>query len=458
MAAEEPDQVSAAAAVPFDPIALLRSESPWLLAPELGTCLVGSQALATACRAAGIDGPRPMDIDLAWGLDLAAGQALLRQHGVFVPTTTGNQDRGTLAMKVGGRRFEVTTFRAGAVTAPLQERIHRDLAERDMTIGAVAVELATGRVHDPCQGLKHWQERRIEPVGDAAQRVREHPIRWLRYYRKAHELGFQLDRRVRSLELEPALLHTLPREAIALELRAMLLKCRSPGRCLLELHEDGVLTTLAPELARQFDGRPAGPQRWHPEVSQGLHLILALEWAVANTAHLDERDRLAVAIAVLCHDLGKGWTPPDELPQHIGHERDGLPHVDSLLARWPGFADQRATTLARHVCALHVEVRNFAELRAGTLAELYDTWFRGKDYPVELFALAVAADSAGRLGHGDDGPRVLAQVRGDLDWLRATCGEVDATALRERFPDLTEFRRALHEARAQAIARARSRR
>jgi tRNA nucleotidyltransferase (CCA-adding enzyme) len=458
MAEEEPGQVSAAAAAPLDPIALLRDAAPWLFAAELGTCLVGSQALAHACRAAGIDGPRPMDIDLAWGLDLAAGQALLQQHGVFVPTTTGNQERGTLAMKVAGRRLEVTTFRAGAESAPLRDRILADLGERDMTIGAVAVEVATGRTHDPHHGLQHWQQRRIAPVGDAAQRVREHPIRWLRYYRKAHEFGFQLERAVRSLGLEPALLHSLPREAIALELRAVLLKCRSPGRCLLELHEDGVLTTLAPELARQFDGRPAGPQRWHPEVSQALHLILALEWAVANTTHLDERDRLTVAIAVLCHDLGKGWTPAAELPQHIGHERDGLPHVDSLLARWPGFADQRATTLARHVCALHVEVRNFAELRAGTLAELYDTWFRGKDYPVELFALAVAADSAGRLGHGDDGPRVLAQVRGDLEWLRATCSEVDATALRERFPDLAEFRRALHEARAQAIARARSRR
>ena len=458
MAAEEPAQVTTATAAPFDPIHLLRTRAPWLLAPELGTCLVGSQALAHACRAAGIEGPRPMDIDLAWALDLAAGQEVLQRHGAFVPTTTGNQDRGTLAMKLDGHRFEVTTFRAGSTTAPMHERIRADLGERDMTIGALAVELASGRIHDPCDGLQHWQQRRIAPVGDAAQRVREHPIRWLRYYRKAHEFEFQLDRSVRSLALEPSLLHTLPREAIALELRAVLGKCRSPGRCLLELHEDGLLTTLAPELALQFDGRPAGPQRWHPEVSQALHLILALEWAVANTTHLDERDRLAVAIAVLCHDLGKGFTAADELPQHIGHERDGLPHVDTLLARWPGFADQRTTTLARHVCALHVEVRNFVELRAGTLAELYDTWFRGKDYPVELFALAVAADSAGRLGLGDEGPRVLTQVRADLDWLRATCGEVDATSLRERFPDLAEFRRALHEARAQAIARARSRR
>jgi len=455
MAAEEPAQVSDPSASPGSapPIAFLREAAPWLFAPELAVCLVGSQALAVACRAAGIDGPNPQDLDLAWGLDHDAGRALLESHGAFVPTTEGSVDRGTLAIKVAGRRLEVTTFRSGAANAPSAARIEADLRERDMTIGAIAIELATGRTFDPVGGLQHWRERRIVPVGDPAERVREHAIRWLRYYRKAHELGFALDRSIRALDLDPQLLLSLPREAIALELRAMLGKCPSPGRCLLELHEDGILATLSPELARQFDGRPAGPQRWHPEVSQALHLILALEWAVQHTRELDDRDRLAVAIAVLCHDLGKGYTPAEELPQHIAHEHGGLPHVERCLDRWPGLADQRTRTLALHVCKLHQLVRSFGDHRAGTLAKLYDEHFRPKDYPVELFALAIAADSAGRLGLEGTGDAVRAQVARDLHWLRATCGGVDAGALREQFPaDLDAFRGALHEARARAIS------
>lgn len=455
MAEEEPAEVTASPADPapgFVALPFLRAHAPWLFAPELGVCLVGSQALAHACRAASVPGPNPVDIDLAWPLDVAAGTALLQQHGVFVATTVGNQDRGTLAMKVGGRRLEVTTFRAANTTAPLGERIVADLGERDMTIGAIAVQLADERVHDPHQGLAHWQQRRIVPVGHPADRVREHAIRWLRYYRKAHELEFALDNEVRNLALDPQLLLALPREAVALELRAMLGKCRSPGRCLLELHEAGVLATLAPELDRQFDGRPAGPQRWHPEVSQALHLILALEWAVASTGHLDERDRLTVLIATLCHDLGKGYTKASAWPQHLGHEEGGVPHVEALLARWPSLIDQRGQTLAKHVCELHVRVRQFAELRAGTLAGLYDRFFRGKDYPVELFALAVAADSAGRLGFAHTGGELARNVAADLHWLRATCASVDATALRAQHPDdLERFRSALHEARAHAI-------
>jgi tRNA nucleotidyltransferase (CCA-adding enzyme) len=455
MAAEEPAAVSHAEPA----IAFLRAHADWLFAPDLGTCLVGSQALALACRSQGEPGPQPVDLDLSWRLDVDAGAALLQDRDVFVATTEGNRARGTLALKLGGRRIEITTLRGGEPHQPIAERIEADLGERDMTIGALAFELTTARLHDPHHGLEHWRQRRIVPVGDADQRVREHPVRWLRYYRKAHELGFALERTIRSLQLPPEILLGLPPEAVALELRAILAKCASPGRCLLELHEDGVLATIAPELARQFDGRPAGPQRWHPEVSQALHLVLALEWVVRRIAVLDERDRMAVMLAVLCHDLGKGYTRASDLPSHPGHERDGVPYVDSLLDRWPGLADPRSRTLARDVCALHVEVRHFDDLRPGTLADLYDSFFRAKDYPVDLFAMAVAADTAGRLGHEHHGAATEHRVADDLKWLREVCGSVDAGALRQRHPDdVDAFRAALHQARARAIAGERPRR
>ena len=217
----------------MDAVTFVREHAPWLAAPELGVCVVGSQALAAACRAAGVDGPDPSDLDLAWALPSEQGQALLERHGCFVPTTTGSVERGTLAARIGGARVEITTFRAGAQDAPLRERLHADLSERDMTIGALAVALASGEVHDPFDGLRHYRERRVAPVGNPAQRVREHGIRWLRYFRKAHELGCTVDASIRNLrrDLDPRLLLELPVEAVALELRAIVAKCASPGRC-----------------------------------------------------------------------------------------------------------------------------------------------------------------------------------------------------------------------------------
>lgn len=456
MAAQEPAEVTGAATAPAHPILRrLREQAPWLLQPELGTCVVGTAALTIACAARGVSGPEPADLDLAWALDVEPARRLLEQHGVFVPTTDGNQERGTVAARIGGQRVEITTFRNSDAAAPMATRIDTDLRARDMTVGAIACELGSGRIHDPLGGLQHWQQRRIVAVGDPADRIREHPVRWLRYYRKAHEWGFRADRAIRAVGLPTALFDTLPREAVALEVRAMLRKLRSPGRCLHELHEVGLLAHLAPELDRQFDGRPAGPQHWHPEISQALHLILSLEWAVDRGRHLDERDRTAVLLAVLCHDLGKGYTPAADLPGHNGHEQAGLPYVNRLLDRWPSLCDQQARTLALHVCELHVEIRHLEQLRPGTLAKLYDRCFRPRDYPVDLFALAVGADSGGRLGLAETGDRVCARVASDLRWLRACCGRVDAAALRQQHgDDLPAFRAALHEARARAIRRA----
>ncbi|HZT55415.1 MAG TPA: hypothetical protein VFA35_04250 [Burkholderiaceae bacterium] len=434
-----------------DPVAWLQAHGGWLFERELGACIVGSHALAIACRRAGIAAPTPRDLDLAWSLDVDEGRALLERRGVFVPTTDGSVQRGTLALKIDHQRLEVTAFRDARPRNPLAQRIADDAAARDMTVGALAVELATGVVHDPTGGLGHWQQRRIVPVGDPGERVREHPVRWLRYYRKAHEWSFELDRSVRRLRLPPHVLASVPREALGAELRAALLYCASPGRFFVDLHEIGVLAWLAPELDLQFDGRPAGPQRWHPEIAQSLHLVLALEWAAANSQHLDERDRLAVMVAVLCHDLGKGFTDAAELPGHPGHERLGVPHVHAFLRRFPGLLDRRGAALAQDVCALHVEIRGMHELRPGTLARLYDQHFRARDYPIEPFALAVAADSGGRLGLADAGRRVHEQVASDLRWLRRCCEAIDATALRTRCADLAAFRAALHEARARAL-------
>ena len=86
----------------MDALAFVRGHAAWLTAPELGTCIVGSQALAIACREAKLNGPDPSDLDLSWALDHEAGTALLHRHGVFVPTTPGSQERGTLAAKIGG--------------------------------------------------------------------------------------------------------------------------------------------------------------------------------------------------------------------------------------------------------------------------------------------------------------------------------------------------------------------
>ncbi len=428
---------------------VLLRHAPWLAEPRLGTCIVGTAALAEACRRAGVDAPRTHDVDLAWALDVDAGARLLADRNAAATVTENSRQRGTLALRVAGHRFEVTTFRGDGDS--LRERIGADLARRDMTIGAIAWQIETDAILDPEGGLEDWRARRIEPVGDAALRIVEHPVRFLRYYRRAHELDFELSTRVRKLVFDPAWSRAVPREHVAAEFRRALLRTPSPGRFLLELFEAGALPHFAPELAAQFDGRAAGPVRHHPEVSQALHLILALEWVATKSRDLGEDDRAAVMVAVLCHDLGKGATPRDQLPTHPGHERRGLPILRRLLDSLPGLADAAARRLAEQVCALHLESRRLRSMRPGTLAKLYDEHLRSGAFRTDLFALAVGADAGGRLGRAADGDRVAERVGEDLAAVRTACEAVDAGELRARFDDLERFRNELHAARVRTL-------
>ena len=439
-------------------LSTLRAAAPWLWEPSLQTCIVGSAALAEACRREGVAGPTPGDLDLSWALDLEAGKALLEQHDCFVATTEANQGRGTLAAKLCGTRIEITSFRTGdeavlnATGLDASNLLLVDLSARDMTIGAAAWLLAEDQIVDPLGAMKDWRARRIAPVGSPNARILEHPARWLRYYRKAHALEFSLDASIRNVDLPTTTLDDAPKETHGAEFRAALMECVSPGKFFCELYEARLLQHLTPELSGQFDGRPAGPIRFHPEFSQGLHLTLVLEWAVAHTQHLSASERFAVRLAALVHDFGKSFTPAESHPSHTGHEQDGVPHVRKFFDRLHGLADQPSRTLALQVCQLHQLGRGLHELRPGTLAELYDSHFRAKDFPVHLFALALGADHGGRLGLESEGEAVAARVEKDLTILRDAAAGVDAGALKQRFgDDLTKFKAALHEARARAI-------
>ncbi len=439
----------------MNPLAKIRAQAAWLLDPELGTCIVGSSALAEACHRAKLEGPVTHDLDLAWALDVDAGQALLEQQGVYLETTVHNRERGTLAFKLGSERIEITSFRSPSdqpTDLSLADRVLRDLGARDMTVGALSWWLSEDTILDPHDGLRHWQEQRVEPVGDAATRIAEHPIRWIRYYRKAHTWGFDLSNKIRNAEAEFCLLEKAPKEAIAAEFRLALLELKSPGRFFLELHERGLLEQIAPELALQFDGRPAGPVRHHPEVGQGLHLILSLEWTVEHTRALPEEDRMAVILAVLCHDFGKGLTESHRLPSHHGHEEEGIAPIRSFLDRMPGLAERKLRRFVEQVCRLHLHARGLRKVRKGTAARYYEVEFRDKSFRTDLFALALGADCGGRLGKAAEGQKVRALVEAEIGQLIACCSSVDAAELHAKSDgDIEKFKNALHEARARSI-------
>lgn len=398
-------------------IAALRAAAAWLWSPELGACVVGSAALAEACLRAGVEPPRVGDIDLAWPLATSAGEDLLRARGAFVATTAANRARGTLAIAAGGQRYEVTSFRGDAPAgASYASRLELDLGLRDMTVGALAWQLADDTIVDPLDGLGDWRARRVVACGDPAARVREHPVRLLRYYRRAHEWRFTLDPAIRGLRAAPEQLAAIPAEAASAELRAGLLRCASPGELLIDLHAAGALTPWAPELDAVLA----------PYQPKATTLVAALRWAANRARSMADDERLAVLVAVLCRELDAAA-------------------IDALLDRLPSLSDVRARRLAHSVAALRSITPQFGSLPAATLADLYEQWFKGNAFAVEPFAIAASA-------HRVDADADAALLGRQLRWLRERCGMIDVGALWSRLGhDRTSFMRAVHEARSSLL-------
>jgi tRNA nucleotidyltransferase (CCA-adding enzyme) len=171
-----------------------------------------------------------------------------------------------------------------------------------------------------------------------------------------------------------------------------------------------------PEVDRLF-GVPQPPQH-HPEIDTGLHTMMVLARCAATA------QPLPVRYACLVHDLGKGTTPPEILPRHIGHESRSETLIDAFNERLrvPVECGELATLNARE----HTNVHRSLELDAKAtmrLLERCDAFRR----PGRFLAMLAACecDATGRLGlEGQPYPQ-----RERLANALATAQAVDARAV-----------------------------
>ena len=269
--------------------------------------------------------------------------------------------------------------------------IEEDLARRDLTINAMARD-KHGRLVDPWGGLRDLEQRKLRHVSDA---FREDPVRVLRAARFAaelNELGFRVAGETMALMREMAAggeVDALRPERVWKE-TARALGTARPDVYIEVLRECGALAKVFPEVDALF-GVPQ-PERWHPEIDTGVHVLMALRMA----AKLSGRDP-TVAFALLGHDLGKGTTPPEMLPRHHGHEERSVELLEALCERLP--VPRAYRDLALHVARHHTTVHRAEELRPATVMKLLDAVdaFRRPER-FEAFLIACEADARGRKG------------------------------------------------------------
>tara|TARA_B100001989_G_C24549345_1_gene473209 strand:- start:4299 stop:4991 length:693 start_codon:yes stop_codon:yes gene_type:complete len=165
-----------------------------------------------------------------------------------------------------------------------------------------------------------------------------------------------------------------------------------PAAYIQNLRDSGALKEALPEVDVLF-GVPQVPE-YHPEIDTGIHTLMV----VKRAAELS--DDVGVRFAALVHDLGKGLTPEEEWPKHIGHEESGVGPVRDVVRRL--CVPDDIADLAEKVTRYHLHAHRALEMRPGKIVSLLENIgaFENPEN-FERFLITVQADKQGRLGMED---------------------------------------------------------
>jgi tRNA nucleotidyltransferase (CCA-adding enzyme) len=268
--------------------------------------------------------------------------------------------------------------------------IEDDLGRRDLTINAIAMD-ADGNIVDPYNGISDIDNRLLRHVSDAFV---EDPVRILRVARFAARfftLGFRVApetmQLMRSMVANGEVDALVP-DRVWKETESAL--AGNDAHVFFEtLRECGALRVLYPEVDVLF-GVPQ-PEKWHPEIDTGLHVMMVLEQAESLSADLEVR------FAALVHDLGKGTTSRRHWPSHAGHEQRGVKLIRKLAKRLP--VPNACRDLGILAAEYHTHCHRAYELRADTILRVLESTdaFR-RPGRFEQFLLSCEADARGRKG------------------------------------------------------------
>jgi tRNA nucleotidyltransferase (CCA-adding enzyme) len=291
--------------------------------------------------------------------------------------------------------------------------LEQDLSRRDLTINSIAVQainppdacqfntkfdgnisfsLDRSQLVDPYGGLRDLDAKVLRHVSPA---FAEDPVRILRLARFAARFSdFTVATETMALMrqmVQNGEVDALVSERVWQEIATGLMYDK-PSRMFEVLRECGALQRLLPELDRLW----GVPQRaeYHPEIDTGVHAMMVMDMS----AQLD--CNLPVRYACLCHDFGKGTTPADALPRHIGHEERSVKLLREVSARLrvPTECKELAEVVARE----HGNIHRSGDFSAAAIVRLLERCdaFRKPARFAEVL-LACECDARGRLGFED---------------------------------------------------------
>lgn len=319
---------------------------------------------------------------------------------IFPKTVPTGIAHGTVTVLLNHTPYEVTTLRGETTYSDgrrpdavhFVDDISADLARRDFTINAIAIDPTSGHVIDPWGGREDLKRRTLRAVGNPVERFSEDGLRVLRAARFVATLELELDPATHAA-IQPTLstYRKVSAERVRDEwIKAM--KAKRPSRAFEVMRETGILGVTCPELMESVGVE----QNKHHAFDVWGHAMACLDACVGDPI---------LRMGALLHDVGKprsrafsdktsDWT-------FYEHERIGAEIAAPIVARlrFSNEERERIVALVRHHLFHYTAEWSDATVRR---------WIRrvGRERVEDLYVL----NEADVRGKGRD-------VSGDLDAL-----------------------------------------
>ncbi len=254
--------------------------------------------------------------------------------------------------------------------------IESDLKRRDITINSIAINVRTGDVVDPCNGIRHLNAKVL--VNCPKTVIRDYPVQALRVANYASQMSdFQVSESlIKIISLHRSKLQEITPEQKFCAL-SKALSSNKPSRFFKVLLKANLLDVLYPEVYA-LQGVPHNPEYQDGDVFQ--HTMRVVDHMASMTHNP------LIVWAGLAHDLGKATTPHEILPKQYDHDKRGRDIVKSMTwlpETWIEVGDLAA--------GLHMLGHRFSGIRIGNKVKLVESVSKS---PLGLdgFAILLQAD------------------------------------------------------------------
>ena len=275
---------------------------------------------------------KPKDVDFTTNLPYETLKKLFSEYN---PKETG-KSFGVLRIRIDDIDYEIAKFREdnyeekdGLKIIPEEKKvsfvddIKNDLTRRDFTINAMAYNEVEGIV-DLYNGQKDIENKVINFIGNAEQRIIEDPLRVLRAFRFMSRLDFSLsENTIEAIKKQKNLLKNIPEEKITMEFSKLLLG-KNIRNTLILMKNTGVLELIIPEFKATYDFNQCNP---HHNLDLFNHIISVVSKVPAD---------LELKYSALLHDIAKPVVQTfDEkgIAHYKNHEIVGADMARDILTR-----------------------------------------------------------------------------------------------------------------------------